>query len=114
MIINIAIFNDYSEGAHPNILEGSYRELILIQETGYGEDSLSLEAASLIKEKMGSPNVDVHFVSGGTQHTWLFWCFDEAIRISDCGQYWSHKRSWGRSHRIYGSQNNIVNSLDGK
>lgn len=61
-----SFFNDYSEGAHPNILE-ALKQTNLAQETGYGEDSISIEAVSLIKEKIGNQNADIHFVSGGTQ-----------------------------------------------
>ncbi|QCJ42484.1 low specificity L-threonine aldolase [Bacillus sp. S3] len=58
--------NDYSEGAHPRILnaliESNYE-----QEEGYGEDRFSLKAKELIKEKIGRTDVDIHFISGGTQ-----------------------------------------------
>ncbi len=58
--------NDYSEGAHPQILQ------ILIdtnaqQEPGYGEDSLSIKAKELIAEKLNKPKTPIYFVSGGTQ-----------------------------------------------
>jgi threonine aldolase len=58
--------NDYSEGAHPRILEALVKTN-LVQETGYGEDQYSLEAARLIHAAIGSEDADVHFVSGGTQ-----------------------------------------------
>ena len=58
--------NDYSEGCHTRILE-ALAKTNLNQELGYGEDSLSLEAAHLIKEKINNSEADVHFVSGGTQ-----------------------------------------------
>lgn len=61
-----SFFNDYSEGAHPNILE-ALQKTNLTQETGYGEDSISIEASKLIKEKLENPNANIHFVSGGTQ-----------------------------------------------
>lgn len=57
---------DYSEGAHPRILE-ALSETNLTQQYGYGEDEYCLEAINVIKEKVGTPNADVHFVSGGTQ-----------------------------------------------
>jgi threonine aldolase len=59
-------FNDYSEGAHPNILK-LMSEVNLNQEVGYGEDTLSLKASNLIKKKLNNQKVQVHFVSGGTQ-----------------------------------------------
>ena len=58
--------NDYSEGAHPRILDALIKNN-LSQQTGYGLDEYSLTAARLIKEKSSAPNSQVHFVSGGTQ-----------------------------------------------
>lgn len=59
-------FNDYSEGAHPNILE-RLAASNLRQMTGYGDDELSQQAQALIQEAVGSQDAAVHFVSGGTQ-----------------------------------------------
>lgn len=61
-----SFLNDYSEGAHPRILKAMI-EANLVQTVGYGEDEYSKEATKLIKEAVGSDNVDVHFVVGGTQ-----------------------------------------------
>ncbi|MCM3727006.1 aminotransferase class I/II-fold pyridoxal phosphate-dependent enzyme [Neobacillus cucumis] len=58
--------NDYSEGAHPQILK-ALMETNLVQEEGYGEDDYSLKAIGRIKEKLGRGNVDVHLLTGGTQ-----------------------------------------------
>ncbi len=58
--------NDYSEGAHPKILEAITRTN-LEQTAGYGEDKYSLEACALIREQIQKPEADIHFVSGGTQ-----------------------------------------------
>ena len=58
--------NDYSEGAHPRILQ-ALLDTNLQQVGGYGEDPFCLEAAELIKEKLGRSDVDVHFIPGGTQ-----------------------------------------------
>ncbi|WP_423798609.1 threonine aldolase family protein [Neobacillus sp. SAB-20_R2A] len=58
--------NDYSEGAHPRILN-ALLESNLEQEDGYGEDRYTSEAIKLIKEKMGRTDVDVHLLAGGTQ-----------------------------------------------
>ncbi len=58
--------NDYSEGAHPRLLEAlahAGRE----QSTGYGLDRHSLRAAQLIRERVGRDDADVHFLAGGTQ-----------------------------------------------
>jgi threonine aldolase len=58
--------SDYREGAHPDILNALIRTN-LNQEEGYGYDTYSKEAISLIKNVIQSPNADIHFVSGGTQ-----------------------------------------------
>jgi len=58
--------NDYSEGAHPQILK-ALMETNLVQEEGYGEDDYSLKAIERIKEKLGRNNMDVHLLTGGTQ-----------------------------------------------
>ena len=58
--------NDYSEGCHPNILEALGKSSFNQQE-GYGEDEYSLEAKNILREKLQSPDADIHFVSGGTQ-----------------------------------------------
>jgi len=58
--------NDYSEGAHPRILETLARTNH-VQQTGYGEDQYCLEAAQAIRRKIQNPDADVHFVSSGTQ-----------------------------------------------
>lgn len=58
--------NDYSEGAHPHILN-KLIETNLVQELGYGEDEYTAKAKELLKQKLGSPNAVIHFLSGGTQ-----------------------------------------------
>jgi threonine aldolase len=59
-------FDDYSEGAHPRILDALARTN-LQQEPGYVMDSFAIEATGFIREKFGSPHADVHFVASGTQ-----------------------------------------------
>lgn len=59
-------YNDYSEGAHPRLLE-ILKETNLDQETGYGEDSLCMRAAGLIRADIHHQQAAVHFISGGTQ-----------------------------------------------
>lgn len=58
--------NDYSEGAHEQILN-ALSETNLNQDEGYGEDKYCKEAISLIRKKIQDPKVEIHFVSGGTQ-----------------------------------------------
>ncbi len=58
--------NDYSEGAHPRILE-ALAASNLTQDIGYGEDAFCRSAADRIHTAIGNPDADIHFVSGGTQ-----------------------------------------------
>ncbi|MFV0555316.1 MAG: threonine aldolase family protein [Mangrovibacterium sp.] len=58
--------NDYSEGAHPRILN-KLIETNLEQDLGYGDDKYSVEARELLRQKMDNPNAAIYFVSGGTQ-----------------------------------------------
>lgn len=58
--------NDYSEGAHPKILE-ILSNTNFNQESGYGEDSICIAAIEKIKNALGNFEVDIHFISGGTQ-----------------------------------------------
>ncbi|MCL2045076.1 MAG: aminotransferase class V-fold PLP-dependent enzyme [Oscillospiraceae bacterium] len=64
-MIKYSFKNDYSEFAHPRIMEA-----ILAQGTrqfeGYGLDEYCLKAADLIKAKINEPTADVHFIAGGT------------------------------------------------
>ena len=57
--------NDYSEGAHPAILQ-KLVETNLTQTVGYGEDEFCDEARELIKKQL-KKEAEIHFVSGGTQ-----------------------------------------------
>jgi threonine aldolase len=61
-----SFLNDYSEGAHPRVLERLVATN-LQQETGYGMDSLSLRAADLLRRATGNPDAAVHLIPGGTQ-----------------------------------------------
>lgn len=58
--------NDYSEGAHPRILQ-ALLDTNMEQTDGYGEDPFSQEAVELIRLKLGRSDVDIHFIPGGTQ-----------------------------------------------
>lgn len=58
--------NDYSEGAHPEILNALV-EHNLVQQTGYGLDDFTAQAERLILKKINSEDSKVFFVSGGTQ-----------------------------------------------
>ncbi|MGE5629934.1 MAG: threonine aldolase family protein [Caulobacteraceae bacterium] len=57
---------DYSEGAHPRILNALI-ESNLEQVEGYGEDDYTLKAVELLKQRIGRKDADIHFIPGGTQ-----------------------------------------------
>lgn len=65
----ISFKNDYSEGAHPQILEALI-EQNTSQEPGYGYDRYSRAATRYIQEKIGI-EAEVFFVAGGTQSNML-------------------------------------------
>ena len=58
--------NDYSEGAHPKILEAITRTN-LDQNSGYGTDGHCTRAGEMIRREIGREDADVHFIVGGTQ-----------------------------------------------
>jgi threonine aldolase len=58
--------NDYSEGAHPRILQ-KLIETNLAQVDGYGEDRYTLEAVELLKQRIQCVDANIHLFSGGTQ-----------------------------------------------
>ena len=57
---------DYSEGAHPRILE-RMMQTNFEQTVGYGEDHYCAMARVLVQKACGRPDADVHFLVGGTQ-----------------------------------------------
>lgn len=57
---------DYTEGAHPNVLD------LLVRTNsdrtpGYGTDAYCEKARALIRDLCQNPRADVHFLTGGTQ-----------------------------------------------
>ncbi len=58
--------NDYSEGAHPKVLELMMKSN-LEQNEGYGLDRHSERARELIRQWIDRPDADIHFIPGGTQ-----------------------------------------------
>lgn len=60
-----SFLDDYSEGAHPSILE-ALSATNLVQQTAYGDDEYSQEARELIKQQLESSEPDVWFVASGT------------------------------------------------
>lgn len=63
--MTISFLDDYSEGAHPRILQALAETNLKIQ-TAYGEDSYSKEAKDLIRGHLGYMDADIWFVASGT------------------------------------------------
>lgn len=62
----ISFRNDYSEGAHPRLLQ-ALAQASTEQNAGYGLDRHSLRAVALIRQAVARPQADVHLLAGGTQ-----------------------------------------------
>lgn len=60
-----SFLDDYSEGAHPDILK-ALCDTNLVQQTAYGDDAYSQEARDLIRQHLGDIKPDVWFVASGT------------------------------------------------
>ena len=64
--IMLSFVCDYSEGAHPRILE-RLTETNLVPQPGYGSDEYTRSAREKIARACGCPDADVFFLTGGTQ-----------------------------------------------
>jgi len=86
--------NDYSEGAHPRILNALV-ESNLEQTVGYGEDYYTLKAIEALKNKIGDDNIDIHLLSGGTQTNLTaisaFLRPHEAVIAANTGHVFTHE-----------------------
>ncbi len=61
-----SFMNDYSEGAHPAVLDLLIKSN-LEQNTGYGEDVHTAKAKEAIKKLLQKDSAEIHFIPGGTQ-----------------------------------------------
>lgn len=61
----ISFRSDYSQGAHPKVLE-ALAATNLEHTDGYGLDPHCEHAAAMIRELVGKPDAAVHFLPGGT------------------------------------------------
>ena len=61
----IFLKNDYSIGAHPNVLK-ELNDNNLVYFDSYGNDIKSSETIAYVRERIGQPDADVHFIVGGT------------------------------------------------
>ncbi|WP_028975250.1 threonine aldolase family protein [Spirochaeta cellobiosiphila] len=86
--------NDYSEGAHPSILQALV-DTNYVQAPGYGEDPYCEEAAQLLKKEAQTQEGDVHFIAGGTLTNLLvissFLRPHEAVISADSGHIYTHE-----------------------
>lgn len=57
---------DYMEGCHPVVMQ-RLLDTNLEQTPGYGTDRYCAEAKALIRKTLGTEDIDVHFLIGGTQ-----------------------------------------------
>ena len=60
----ISFRNDYSEGAHPKVLDAIAR-CNLEQACGYSTDPRCAAAKDIIRARFACPQADVHFLVGG-------------------------------------------------
>jgi len=110
----ISFKNDYSEGAHPRILE-ALAATNLEQAEGYGLDRFCMEAAGLLHQAMGRKDADVHFVPGGTQTNLIalsaFLRPHEAAVAAKTGHIAVHETGAieATGHKVF-----VVDSPDGK
>ena len=61
----ISFRNDYSEGAHPQVL-AALEKNNLITTCGYSMDCFCDEAKDIVRARFSCPQADVHFMVGGT------------------------------------------------
>lgn len=73
--------NDYSEGAHPKILEAMLTNN-LEQNPGYGLDIHCEHAKELIRKEIGKEDIQIHFIPGGTQTNLL--AISSVLRPHQC------------------------------
>lgn len=106
--------NDYSEGAHPKVLQALV-ETNLVSTPGYGCDEYCACARELLRERFACPNADVHFLVGGTQTNLTaaaaFLRPWEAIIATDTGHIAVHETGAieATGHKVY-----VVPGVDGK
>lgn len=86
--------NDYTEGAHPSILN-KLIESNLIQQNGYGEDDYSIQAKEILKTRINNQNAKIYFVTGGTQANLLVISAllnnHEAVISANSGHIFTHE-----------------------
>jgi threonine aldolase len=113
-VFNYSFYNDYSEGAHPSILELMLKTNA-VQEDGYGNDSLCREAENLLKGLIQAPQAAVHFIPGGTQTNLIALAAMlrpyESVVAASSGHIHVHEAG---AVEATGHKINIIPSTDGK
>lgn len=106
--------NDYSNGAHPAIMEALCKTNLELT-VGYGMDDYCSRATQIIRSLCNCPEADVHFLVGGTQvnktaigaflRSW------EAVITPDTGHIQAHETGAieHNGHRLY-----LLPTPDGK
>ena len=106
--------NDYSEGAHENILNGLINSNFK-QSTGYGLDEYCEEAKVILKKVLKNDKIDIHFIPGGTQTNLIcissFLKQHEAAIAAETGHIATHETG---AIEACGHKVITVNSNDGK
>lgn len=69
-----SFLNDYSEGAHPEVLK-ALNDTNMQQTVGYGMDEYCQKAKEVICQRIHNSDADVHFLVGGTQTNMTFISF---------------------------------------
>jgi threonine aldolase len=86
--------SDYSEGAHPRILD-YMKKSNLEQNAGYGNDIHSNRARDYIRGIIADPNAEIQFTSGGTQANLLvissFLRPHQAVIAADTGHIFTNE-----------------------
>lgn len=85
--------NDYSEGACKQVLENLIKTNF-VQADGYGLDIFCKQAEKMIREAVGDPNADVHYIPGGTPANVLAICLlksYEAVIAAENGHINTHE-----------------------
>ena len=98
--------NDYSNGAHPVVMEALCRTNLELT-VGYGMDDYCRRATELIRKLCNCPQADVHYIVGGTQANktalGAFLRPWEAVITADSGHIQVHESGAieHNGHRLY-------------
>lgn len=106
--------NDYSEGCHHTILK-ALTDTNLVPQDGHGQDQYSVDAANLIRKETAHPDLDIHFVSGGTQANMLIAAAAlrpyQSIIAANTSHIYVHESG---AVEATGHKIEVVQSVDGK